>query len=118
MSSQIGRLAKLEYFSMAKNPLTVVPPSLGNLVELKYLNIRECNVKSLPPEIWYCKKLETLNVSSNVLETFPKQNAAPPPPDVNQATPATTPGLSQSPSFEELGKLEDFQARRPSQASA
>jgi adenylate cyclase len=26
--------------------------------------------------------------------------------------------LSQSPSFEELGKLEDFQARRPSQASA
>ena len=117
MSSQIGRLSKLEYFSMAKNPLTLVPPSVGNLVELKYLNIRECNVKSLPPEIWYCRRLETLNVSSNVLETFPKQNAAPPPPDVNQSTPAT-PGLSQSPSFEELGKLEDFQARRPSQASA
>ena len=116
MSSQIGRLSKLEYFSMAKNPLNVVPPSVGNLVELKYLNIRECNVKSIPPEIWYCRKLETLNVSSNVLETFPKQNAAPPPPDVNQSTP-TTPGLSQSPSFEELGKLEDFQLRRPSQAS-
>lgn len=118
MSTQIGRLTKLEYFSMAKNPLNVVPPSIGNLVELKYLNIRECNVKALPAEIWYCKKLETLNVSSNVLETFPKQNSAPPPQDGKDITPAQTPGLSQSPSFEELGKLEDFQARRPSQASA
>ncbi|RMZ75018.1 hypothetical protein DV737_g5526, partial [Chaetothyriales sp. CBS 132003] len=117
MSPQIGRLSKLEYFSMAKNPLNLVPPSIGSLVELKYLNIRECNVKSLPSEIWYCRKLETLNVSSNVLETFPKQNTAPPP-DQRDLTPATTPGLSQSPSFEELGKLEDFQARRPSQASA
>ncbi|RMD43406.1 hypothetical protein DV735_g1749, partial [Chaetothyriales sp. CBS 134920] len=118
MSPQIGRLSKLEFFSMAKNPLNLIPPSIGNLVELKYLNIRECNVKTLPAEIWYCRKLETLNVSSNVLETFPKQNAAPPPPDPKDLTPATTPGLSQSPSFEELGKLENFQARRPSQASA
>ncbi|ETN39117.1 uncharacterized protein HMPREF1541_05339 [Cyphellophora europaea CBS 101466] len=118
MSSQIGRLGKLEWFSMAKNPLNLIPPSIGSLVELKFLNIRECNVKSLPPEIWYCRKLETLNVSSNVLETFPKQNAAPPPPDAKDITPSATPGLSSSPSFEELGKLEDFQARRPSQASA
>lgn len=116
MSSQIGKLTKLEFFSMAKNPLNLVPPSIGSLVELKHLNIRECNVKALPPEIWYCKKLENLNVASNVLESFPKQNAAPPPQDLN-STPAT-PGLSTSPSFEELGKLEDFQARRPSQASA
>jgi len=118
MSSQIGRLSKLEFLSMAKNPLNLIPPSIGNLVELKFLNLRECNIKSLPPEIWYCRKLETLNVSSNVLETFPKQNAAPPPNDARDLTPATTPGLSTSPSFEELGRLEDFQARRPSQASA
>jgi adenylate cyclase len=115
MSSQIGRLTKLEFLSMAKNPLNIVPPSIGNLVELKFLNLRECNVKSLPPEIWYCKKLETLNLSSNVLETFPKQNAAPPPSDF---TPTATPGLSTSPSFDDLGRLEDFQARRPSQASS
>lgn len=118
MSSQIGRLTKLEFLSMAKNPLNIVPPSLGNLVELKFLNVRECNIKSLPPEIWYCRKLETLNVSSNVLETFPKQNAAPPPNEPRDYTPATTPGLSNTPSFDDLGKLEDFQARRPSQASA
>ncbi|KIX06069.1 uncharacterized protein Z518_04043 [Rhinocladiella mackenziei CBS 650.93] len=118
MSPQIGRLSKLEFLSMAKNPLNIVPPSIGNLIELKFLNLRECNVKSLPPEIWYCRKLETLNVSSNVLETFPKQNAAPPPNEPKDYTPATTPGLSTSPSFEELGKLEDFAARRPSQASA
>ena len=115
MSPQIGRLAKLEHFSMAKNPLNLIPPSIGNLVELKFLNLRECNLKTLPPEIWYCLKLETLNVCSNVLESFPKQSTAPP--QKNPETPVTTPGLSSSPSFEELGKLEDFQQRRPSQAS-
>jgi adenylate cyclase len=118
MSSQIGRLSKLEFLSMAKNPLNIVPPSIGSLLELKFLNLRECNVKSLPPEIWYCRRLETLNVSCNVLESFPKQNAAPPPNELRDNTPVTTPGLSTSPSFEDLGKLEDFQARRPSQASA
>ncbi|EXJ95501.1 hypothetical protein A1O1_00623 [Capronia coronata CBS 617.96] len=118
MSAQIGRLSKLEYLSMAKNPLNIVPPSIGSLIELKFLNLRECNLKSLPPEIWYCRKMETLNLSSNVLETFPKQTAPPPPSDARETTPATTPGLSTSPSFEELGRLEDFQARRPSQASA
>jgi adenylate cyclase len=117
MSVQIGRLARLEHFSMAKNPLSLVPPSIGNLTDLKFLNLRECNIKSVPPELWYCLKLETLNLSSNVLETFPKQNAAPPPTAKDYGTPATTPSLSSSPSFEELGKLEDFQARRPSQAS-
>src|SRR6185437_13968169 len=111
-----GRLIKLEHLSMAKNPLNTVPPSIGNLTELKFLNLRECNVKSLPPEIWYCLRLETLNLSSNVLETFPKQNAVPPP-NARDYTPATTPGVSSSPSFEELGRLEDFNARRPSQAS-
>lgn len=118
MSVHIGKLSKLEYLSMAKNPLNIVPASIGSLVELKFLNLRECNLKSLPPEIWYCRKLETLNLSSNVLETFPKQGAAPPPNDAKELTPAATPGLSTSPSFEELGRLEDFQARRPSQASA
>ena len=118
MSSQIGRLTKLEFLSMAKNPLNIVPPSLGNLGELKFLNLRECNVKSLPPEIWYCRKLETLNLSSNVMETFPKQNAAPPPNEMKDYPPTATPGLSTSPSFENLGRLEDFQARRPSQASS
>ena len=117
MSVNIGRLARLEHFSMAKNPLSLVPPSIGNLTDLKFLNLRECNIKSVPPELWYCLKLETLNLSSNVLETFPKQNAAPPPTAKDFGTPATTPSLSSSPSFEELGKLEDFQARRPSQAS-
>ena len=116
MSPQIGRLSRLEHFSMAKNPLNLIPPSIGNLTELKYLNIRECNVKSLPPEIWYCRRLETLNVASNVLESFPKMNAAPPPSQEKEHPP--TPNLSTSPSFEELGRLEDFGARRPSQASS
>jgi adenylate cyclase len=116
MPLQIGRLSKLEHFSIAKNPLNAIPPSIGNLTELRILNLRECNLKSLPAEIWYCLKLETLNVSSNVLESFPKMGSAPPQTNAH-ITPATTPGLSSSPSFEELGKLEDFGHRRPSQAS-
>ncbi|ERF69466.1 hypothetical protein EPUS_07281 [Endocarpon pusillum Z07020] len=116
MPLQIGRLSKLEHFSIAKNPLNTIPPSIGNLTELRFLNLRECNLKSLPSEIWYCLKLETLNVSSNVLESFPKMGTAPPQANAH-ITPVTTPGLSSSPSYEELGKLEDFGHRRPSQAS-
>ena len=114
ISPNVGRLSRLEYLSIAKNPLNVVPPSIGNLTELKLLNLRECSIGKLPPEIWYCLKLETLILSSNVLETFPKQGLAPPP---NRDQGGMTPSLSSSPSFEELGKLEDFQARRPSQVS-
>jgi adenylate cyclase len=119
LPTSIGKLRKLEHFSVAKNPLSNIPASIGCLTELRYLNLREANLGKLPAEIWYCLRLETLNLSSNVLENFPKPGTAPPPFQQEQAngTPATTPGLSSSPSYEELGKLEDFGARRPSQAS-
>ncbi|EQL38093.1 hypothetical protein RJZ56_004331 [Blastomyces dermatitidis] len=120
LSPYIGTLRKLEHFSIAKNPLSTLPPSIGCLQELKNLNLRECNLSVLPEELWYCCKLETLNVSSNLLDSFPKIGDSPPiPPNelpVNGGTPVTTPGLS-SPDFEELGKLEDFETRRPSYAS-
>ncbi|KAK2766299.1 cysteinyl-tRNA synthetase [Arachnomyces sp. PD_36] len=120
LSPQIGKLRKLEHFSISKNPLSSLPATIGCLAELKHLNLRECNLNKLPSEIWYCLKLESLNVSSNVLDTFPKFIGVPPQPptDIQQnGTPASTPGLSTTPSFEELGKLEHFEARRPSQTS-
>lgn len=116
VSTHISKASKLEYLSMAKNPLSSLPPAIGSLTELKYLNIRECNCKALPPEVWYCLKLETLNVSVNVLESFPKQGAAPPPTAQTQMN-GTSQTLASSPSFEELGKLEDFGKRRPSNVS-
>ncbi|KAJ9244931.1 hypothetical protein DTO169E5_1312 [Paecilomyces variotii] len=118
LSPHIGKLRKLEHFSMIKNPLSSLPATIGCLVELKYLNLRECNLSRLPAEIWYCLKLETLNVSSNVLESFPRHTSQPPQPPGEQgiATPASTPGVSGTPSYEELGDLEDFSARRPSQS--
>lgn len=115
MPSGFGRLTKLQHLSMAKNRMGAVPASIGNLIELKHLNLRECNINRLPGEIWYCRSLEMLNLSSNVLDAFPKMNAVPPPPSEIQKESNAT--LTHSPSFEELGKLEDFQARRPSQAS-
>lgn len=124
LSNNIGRLYRLEHLSVARNSLDVLPAEIGRLVELRYLDVRENNLGQLPPELWYARRLETLNVSSNVLDAFPKPGAAPPPAAMNGevsnldgATPLSTPGLGTSPSYEELGKLEDFQNRRPSQAS-
>lgn len=120
LSGHIGKLRKLEHFSISKNPLSTLPPTIGCLTELKHLNLRECNLNQLPSEIWYCLKLESLNVSSNVLDAFPKFTGVPPQPPTDvqtNGTPASTPGLSTSPSYEELGKLEHFDTRRPSQTS-
>ncbi|KAH7118821.1 hypothetical protein B0J11DRAFT_77667 [Dendryphion nanum] len=123
ISSHIGRLYRLEHLSIARNTLGSLPAEIGRLAELRYLDVRENNLGRLPPEIWYARRLETLNVSSNVLDAFPKPSVPPPSylngdiSNVDGATPLSTPGLGSSPSYEELGKLEDFQNRRPSQAS-
>ena len=118
LSPHIGKLRRLEHFSMIKNPLSMLPPTIGCLTELKFLNLRECNLSRLPPQIWYCAKLEMLNVSSNVLETFPKHGARPPhaPSDLG-ATPAATPGGSGTLGYEDLGPLEELDPRRPSHTS-
>ncbi|KAL9113530.1 MAG: hypothetical protein Q9227_002268 [Pyrenula ochraceoflavens] len=120
LSTHIGRLTKLEYFSIAKNPLSSLPATIGAMAELKHLNMRECNLKVVPPEMWYCAKLETLNMSANVLESFPKQGSAPPPSAALSQTngaPTPTSATNSTPNFEELGKLEDFSQRRPSNVS-
>lgn len=121
LSPHFGLLSKLEYLSLAKNELSRLPMEIGRLSELRYLDVRENNLSILPPEIWYAKRLETLNVSSNVLSDFPKPASAPLPPlPVHDGgLPAMTPvkETAPSPEFEELGRLEDFQMRRPSQAS-
>ncbi|EMC95818.1 hypothetical protein BAUCODRAFT_71294 [Baudoinia panamericana UAMH 10762] len=118
LSPNFGLLSKLEYLSLAKNELSRLPAEIGRLTELRYLDVRENNLGVLPPEIWYARRLETLNVSSNVLSDFPKPGAPLPPLQDVASTPGTAaPTLATSPEFEELGRLEDFQARRPSQAS-
>ncbi|KAK4984663.1 hypothetical protein LTR50_006454 [Elasticomyces elasticus] len=114
LSPHIGRLSRLEHLSVAKNELSNLPPQIGHLFELRYLDVRENNLSQLPQEIWLARKLETLNVSSNVLADFPKPCSQLPPlpgDGINGATP--TPGLE----YEELGRLEDFQIRRPSTVS-
>ena len=118
LSGHFGLLSKLEYLSIAKNELSRLPAEIGRLTELRYLDVRENNLSMLPSELWYAKRLETLNVSSNVLSDFPKPGAPLPPlPDAATTPSEKTPNMSSSPDFEELGKLEDFQMRRPSQAS-
>ncbi|KAJ5266558.1 Adenylate cyclase [Penicillium angulare] len=116
VSVQIGKLRRLEHFSIIKNPLSSLPATIGCLTELKDLNLRECNLKSLPEEIWHCTKLETLNVSTNLLTTFPKHGAAVPTvPGEPAPTPVSTPGVGVNPSYEELGPLNEVDSRRTSE---
>ena len=121
LSHEIGKLKRLEYLSIAKNPLSSLPASVGQLQELRFLDIRECNLKKLPSEMWFCLKLDTLNVSSNVLESFPNPSTLLQPlqgdSSANGNPSGAHPSLSSA-SYEDLGKLEDFGNRRPSQASA
>ncbi|MCJ1413801.1 cysteinyl-tRNA synthetase [Xylographa parallela] len=123
ISAQIGRLKRLEYLSIAKNPLEKLPLTIGCLQELRFLDVRECNLKKLPVEIWCCLHLDTLNVSSNVLESFPKPTPTLQPPSVDVPTNVSVSASSSSslmpssPAHEEVGRLEEFGHRRPSQAS-
>ncbi|KAF7945311.1 hypothetical protein EAE96_010087 [Botrytis aclada] len=118
LPAQIGKLRKLEYFSIARNSLSSLPAELGCLTELRHLDIRQNNLKKLPMEIWWANKLEFLNVSSNVLENFPKPGSRPPQPPGDVGSANNNAGSnSQNSSFEELGPL-DFGHRRPSQASS
>jgi adenylate cyclase len=119
LSQNIGKLRRLEHFSMIKSKISALPPTIGCLTELKYLNLRECNLDRLPSEIWYCLKLETLNVSSNLLKSFPKHTGQLPlaPGEYVSASPATTPGLSNTPSYENMNFSGEGQSRRPSQSS-
>ncbi|OQO11308.1 hypothetical protein B0A48_05564 [Cryoendolithus antarcticus] len=121
LSPNLGQLQKLEFLSLAKNELNRMPPEIGRLTELRYLDVRENNLDRLPAEIWFAKRLETLNLSSNVLSEFPKPGAPMPTlPETSTTTPIATPVAppTSSPDFEELGKLEDFALRRPSQVSS
>ena len=116
LSPHIGKLRKLEHFSIIKNPLATVPPTIGCLTELRFLNLRECNLSRLPGELWYCSKLESLNVSSNILDNFPKHGYPPPQlPSEISWTPGT---LTPTNENEDPGSLEDLNIRRPSQVSA
>ncbi|TAQ89214.1 hypothetical protein B7494_g2438 [Chlorociboria aeruginascens] len=121
LPSHIGKLRKLEHFSIAKNALSSLPAEIGCLTELRFLDVRQNNLKKLPMEIWWANKLESFNVSSNVLDNFPKPGSRPPPVPGDFPTPQGQHGngqSSQSSSFEELGPLEAFGHRRPSQASS
>ncbi|KAJ6160663.1 Ras-association [Penicillium chermesinum] len=99
ISPQIGKLRRLERLSIIKNPLASLPPTIGCLVELKEFNLRECNLASLPRKFGI--------------------HGAPPPqiPGEPTTTPATTPAISGTPTFEDLGPINEPTLRRPSQNS-
>ncbi|RDW78069.1 adenylate cyclase [Coleophoma crateriformis] len=127
LPSHIGKLRKLEHFSIARNSLSSLPSEIGCLTELRFLDLRQNNLKKLPTEIWWANKLETFNISSNVLDSFPKPGSRPPQVPGDTSPPAVQPEGSnttakqippQTSNFEELGPLEGFGQRRPSQASS
>jgi len=128
LPSHIGKLRNLEHFSIARNALSSLPPEIGCLTELRFFDASQNNLKKMPSEIWWANRLETLNISSNVLDNFPKPGSRPPQVPGNIPSSASdrssslsasgTPNLSKRGSAEELGPLEGFGQRRPSQASS
>jgi len=117
LSAEICKLTKLGYLSIAQNTLNSLPATIGKLERLHFLDVRECNLRKLPVEIWNCSKLDTLNVSSNVLETFPKPIAQPEKPSTEAGVGAKE-AFTPAPPTDELGKLEDFHGRKPSQSAS
>ncbi|KAL5346807.1 hypothetical protein ACLOAV_007948 [Pseudogymnoascus australis] len=121
----LGKLKNLEHFSIARNALSSLPPEIGCLTELRIFDVSQNNLKKLPQEIWWASKLETLNISANVLAHFPKPSSRPPqvPTDAPSSASDRTGSFSQgsmlsssrNASREELGPLEGFGQRRPSQ---
>lgn len=118
ISSQIGRLSKLEYLSISKNALQTLPPTIGCLQELRFLDLHECNISKLPPEIWFCIRLDTLNLSSNVLESFPRLSSSLQPPVVESLINSQSGVKDVNASQDELGKLDVGNLRRPSYGSS
>ena len=124
LSTQLCKLQRLEYLSIAKNPLNNLPASIGGLAELRFLDLRECNIKKLPSELWLCYRLDTLNVSSNVLETFPKPPNTPvanqidTSANINDTSMESTPIPAATPEHEEISPITEFKDRRPSLSSS
>ena len=120
LPSNIGKLRKLEYFSITRNTLSSLPAEIGCLTELRFLDIRQNNLKELPIEIWWANKLEHLNISSNMLAKFPKPASRFPAVAGNiSSEPGTSNGSSGQNSnnscSEEIGSLEASGQLRPSQ---
>jgi adenylate cyclase len=113
----VGNLRRLQHLSISHNMLNLVPNEIGQLSELRHLDLRENNLKKLPSEIWNCAKLETLNMSSNILSVFPKPGATAATPQRSMSPESSATLTSRTGSYEELGPLENFGNRRPSQAS-
>ncbi|OBT52235.1 hypothetical protein VE04_07934 [Pseudogymnoascus sp. 24MN13] len=120
----IGKLRNLEHFSIARNALSSLPPEIGCLTELRIFDVSQNNLKKLPQEIWWASKLETLNISANVLAHFPKPSSRPPQVPVDAPSASDRQGsfsqdspqpASRNASREEVGPLEGFGQRRPSQ---
>lgn len=73
LSSEIGKLTKLQSLNLSKNEITELPPEIGNLKELRKLNIENNQLKKLPLEIGNLEKLEELYLAHNKLNTIPKE---------------------------------------------
>ena len=125
LPKHLGKLRNLEHFSIARNALSSLPPEIGCLTELRLFDVSQNNLKKLPQEIWWAGKLESLNISANVLAHFPKPSSRPPqiptdaPPSSERGgsfSQGSVMNLSRHQSHEDIGPLEGFGQRRPSQS--
>ncbi|KAK5258349.1 hypothetical protein LTR40_008070, partial [Exophiala xenobiotica] len=93
--TMFGFMPNLQKLNLDKNHLSNMSPQIGRLSKLEFLSMAKNPLNVVPPSIGSLLELKFLNLRECNVKSIPS-----------------------SPSFEDLGKLEDFQARRPSQASA
>ncbi|XP_028118010.1 receptor kinase-like protein Xa21 [Camellia sinensis] len=68
ISTDIGKLSKLQGLYLQGNKFTGLPPSLGNLTSLNILSLGQNTIHgSLPPNLGNCRNLLELNLSHNNL---------------------------------------------------
>jgi len=73
LSSEIGRLDRVEVLDLQDNKLSVLPVEFGNLINLNHLDLADNELSVLPVEIGNLAELVELNLYDNKLSFLPSE---------------------------------------------
>jgi Leucine-rich repeat (LRR) protein len=72
---EVFSLVNLQYFSVNRNQLSILPPEIGDLKRLRDLNLSDDHLASLLPDIGQLKQIERRFLSGNWLSSLPPELA-------------------------------------------
>jgi len=71
VTSDIGKLNKLETLDLSGNPIQKLPPHIGGLRCLESIDLSGCNLTELPEEFTLMTRLIEINLGNNQLQRIP-----------------------------------------------